>query len=524
MKKILMPLALSLLAACVSAPPKGDAPQAAAAGFPAKPSGWLGVSAGPITDAALRSDLRLQADLPGLLVLAVMRGTPAQACGLKAGDFLSSMDDLPLSDLAQVKAAGGGSAVSFKVFSNGKPRTAACTLGFYPAVLGLKVNDTASGLTLAAPPDKVVEKAMKRLGWPGAPVLIRSMDGEAVSAIAQAKAFLSGRKPLDMVALELTDARKKYTQAVQLRLNEGAPAGQEFAEGAPASREPRTLTVSPEGSGDFRTPAGALLMSQPGDTVLLRAGRYKGGVLVSVPKRTLRGEGPSTVLEGGLFVTGAAGVTVEDLSVEMSARSADSAAAVRQARGTTLRRLTITGGHSASVEDSPDTLVEDCVMSKSQVGLRLVNSTFKVQRSVFHDNDYGVFAQNSVGTLRGLTVADNRSHGLVLEGGRTELYDSILSANPTLLQCQNACRFSGGYNDYHEGNLCGDACVPASEAAAGTGLRKETDVSVDPLFAERLKGDYRLSLESPLIGRGRGGGPIGALPPAGSGAGDEGFK
>lgn len=43
-----------------------------------------------------------------------------------------------------------------------------------------------------------------------------------------------------------------------------------------------------------------------------------------------------------------------------------------------------------------------------------------------------------------------------------------------------------------------------------------TNLSVDPLFADVLSGDYRLAADSPLATKGRGGGYIGAFPPVGS--------
>lgn len=533
---------LFLLAqACVPAPARPPAVRQAPAAFPAKPSGMLGLVTKEGVDASLRADLGLPDGVDGLLVLGAMRGSPAQTCGLGAGDFLTALDGRPLTSIEQVKAADAGSTVAIEAWRGGKKRTASCVLGYYPAILGLMVNGSPGGLQLNTPPDPVVEKTMRRMGWPDHPVFIRAIGGRAVTTFDQVKGLLADRRPLETVALDLESARTKKPQTIEVRLNEGALQAREFAEETPASREPRTLTVSAAGDGDYKTVAGALFMSQPGDTVLLRAGRYKDKVAITSSRRTLRGEGPSTVLEGGFTVTGAEGVTVEDLAVEMAPGAAADAdggagrrmrelraavargsaqpvqklpfsAEVRRARGTTLRRLTVTGGDGVHVNASPDTVMENCLTRQTRAGLTVVGSPYKVLNSVFHDNEVGVLAiLDSVGTLRGLTVVDNRAQGILIEGGRVELYDSIISGTQILLLCQNGCRFSGGYNDYHEGT------VP-------DGLRKESDVSVDPLFAERLKGDFRLSLESPLIGRGRGGGHIGALPPAGSGAGSEGFR
>ena len=47
-------------------------------------------------------------------------------------------------------------------------------------------------------------------------------------------------------------------------------------------------------------------------------------------------------------------------------------------------------------------------------------------------------------------------------------------------------------------------------------LPSATNLSVDPLFADVLSGDYRLAADSPLATKGRGGGYMGAFPPVGS--------
>lgn len=530
-----------LAAACAPAHRPAPAVAQAAAVFPAKPSGTLGLMTKEGVDASMRADLGLPADLDGILILGAMRGYPGQACGLGAGDFLTAIDGRPLTSIEQVKAVEGGSKVTIEARRGGKTRTASCVLGYYPAVLGLMVNGSPSGLQLNTPPDPIVGKTMKRMGWPDHPVFIRAIDGRPVSTFDQVKSLLADRRPLETVTLELESARTKKPQKIEVKLNEGSLQAREFAEEPPTTREPRTLTVSAAGDGDYKTVAGALFMSQPGDTVLLRAGRYKDPVTLSSSRRTLRGEGPATVLETGFIVTGTDGVVVEDLAVEMAPGAAGDADAgaggrmrglraavargsaapvqklpasgtVRQARGTVLRRLTLTGGFGLHVWGSQDTVIENCVSRGAKVGLAVSDSPYKVLNSVFHDNDIGLQATgDSVGTLRGLTVADNRAQGVLIDGGRVELYDSILSGTQVLLLCQRGCRFSGGYNDYFEGSI-------------PDGVRKDSDVSVDPLFAERLKSDFRLSLESPLIGRGRGGGHIGALPPAGSGAGSEGFR
>jgi len=396
------------------------------------------------------------------------------------------------------------------------------------ATLGMKVNNTPSGPRLESFPGIEQDKRMRKLGWPNQPVYIRTLAGRSVRDISQIKAALAGLKPYDMASLELYSG--KTTVTMEVKLGEGGPPpfGKPLERSA-SGRAPRTLVVSADGKGDYFTALGALLRSEPGDTLLLRAGRYEETINVTVSKRTLRGEGEATVLTGGLWLEGVHDITAEDLSFEgqSEAHEGTSMISVLNASGINLRRLSISGGSfGIAVESSKDVSLEDCRVRKVALGLLLRGSQAKVLRSLFYENRDGVMAQqDSAVTLRSLTVADNRASGLTADASRIELYDSILAGSPTLLNCVNSCRISGGYNDYYEGNLCSaGACVPAAGGEGGSGLKKDTDVALDPLFAERMKGDYRLSLESPLIGRGRGGGHIGALPPSGSGTGADGFR
>lgn len=557
MRKLLLAVSCAVLAACSGAPVRVEAPYA--------PGGRLGVRTADAAGPELRRDLGVPEDLPGQLVLGVMSGSPAADCGIEAGDFLALIDGAPFAELSQVKAKGAGAKVVFEARRDGSSRTLSCTLGGFPAALGLMATPGSAGLKLeGAPKDSALEAAMRSMRWPPNPVFIDTLDGRKVSGIEDVKSALAGRKPGETVLVGLRSYYSKKKPQVSVTLKDADAPETPLLEKA-AARAPRTLVVARDGSGDFRTPLGALLRSVPGDTLLLRAGRYEDPLELRRPERTIRGEGEKTVLTGGLFIRDARGIVVEDLAVERTAAApktdppaADRAGGrfargagprraptagnpsldtvgliVRGADGTVLRRVQATGGQPAiAVEASRDVVVEDCVARQAGIGFLLHDGAeAKFVRTLAHENNDGlVVAGDSTAGLRALTLADNRARGLVVEAGRAELYDSVLAGSPTLLVCQDACRFSGGYNDYFEGNLCSGggrgalSCAAASEGGREVGLKKENDLSVDPLFAERLKGDYRLSLESPLIGRGRGGGNIGALPPVGSGAGGEGFR
>ncbi|MFA6030582.1 MAG: hypothetical protein WC969_12065 [Elusimicrobiota bacterium] len=557
MRKLLLAVSCSVLAACSGAPVRVEAPYA--------PGGRLGVRTADAAGPELRKDLGVPEDLPGQLVLAVMSGSPAADCAIEAGDFLALIDGAPFAELSQLKAKGAGAKVVFEARREGSSRTLSCTLGGFPAALGLMATPGAGGLKLeGAPKDSALEAAMRSMRWPPNPVFIETLDGRKVASIDEVKAALAGRRPGETVLVGLRSYYSKKKPQVPITLKDGEGLETPPLD-KPAARAPKTLVVAQDGSGDFRTPLGALLRSVPGDTLLLRAGRYAEPLEVRMPERTLRGEGEKTVLTGGLFIRDARGTVVEDLTVERAiaapktvpsaadrtgGRSSRIAAQrraptagnpsletvgliVRGADGTVLRRVQATGGQPGiAVEASREVVLEDCRARLAGIGFLLHDGAeAKVLRAVSHENNDGlVVAGDSTAGLRALTLADNRARGLVVEAGRAELYDSILAGSPTLLLCQDGCRLSGGYNDYFEGNLCSGggrgalSCAAASEGGKDVGLKKESDLSVDPLFAERLKGDYRLSLESPLIGRGRGGGHIGALAPVGSGAGGEGFR
>ncbi|MFH1724182.1 MAG: PDZ domain-containing protein [Elusimicrobiota bacterium] len=513
MRKKLLPLPLVLFSVCALAlASEGGAVEARQGDQ--RPGGWLGLKLALSISPELRKDLTLPPDLNGLLVLGVFSGTPAQDCGLAVGDVLAKIDGESLSDIAQIKAKGAGARVKFEVYRDAAARPVTCTLGAFTATLGMQVSNTPSGPRLESFPGIEKDKGMRKLGWPAQSVYIRSLDGQPMKDISQIKAALARLKPYDMASLELYSAKKNI--AMQVKLGEGDPPPMGFLLERPASgRAPRTLVVSADGKGDYLSPLGALLRSGPGDTLLLRAGRYAEPITVFVSRRTLRGEGEATVLTGMLWLGGVRDVTVEDLSLEQKpgVPDIDTTLWVLNASDVVLRRLNVSGGRlGIAVQSSKDVSVEDCRARKAVVGLLIHGSQAKVLRSLFHDNGDGVIVSlGSTATLRSLTVVDNRSSGVTADASRIELYDSILAGSPTLLKCQSDCGYSGGYNDYSEGSMSAD-------------LMKNTDIALDPLFAERLKGDYRLSLESPLIGRGRGGGHIGALPPAGAGAGADGFR
>lgn len=536
-----------LAAACTSAPKRAEPPP--------KPGGWLGIRFAKSVLPDTYKDLGLPADSSALLVLGVAPGTPAAVCGLKVGDALTAMDGAPLSSSDPIKAAGEGARVEFSVQRRGSRTSVSCTLGGLGRALSTKVRyDDTYGLVAETFPGLEGDKRLRKLNWPRFLARIRSVDGRAVSTLSELEDALAAKRLDQKVRLEVFNARG--AQVVEVGLVEVAPATPERSvEEADAGREGKTWVVSAQGGGDFLTPQGALLRSEPGDTILVRAGRYEGMVTFSVSRRTLRGEGEKTVFAGLLTIGPVHDVTVEDLAVEqlpgVSAAAAGGGSnrmrdvmrgAVQQAvapkvdagvfvwssERVGLRRVSVSGGHPGiGVRLSKAVDVSDCRVTKAHFGFLATGSDAKVERLLAYDNtDGAVVGDDSVATLRGLTLVDNRDKGLVVARSRVELYDSILAGAPTLLSCEGGCRLSGGYNDYFEGSLCtsagrGSAC---QSAEGESGLKKETDLSMDPLFAERLRGDYRLSLESPLIGRGRGGGPLGALPPVGSGSGGDGFR
>ena len=531
MKNLPLTLSCLILAGCASVPERVEPPP--------RPGGIAGIVVpSENLSSNLRTDLRLPADLQGLLVFGVERGSPGEACGLSAGDFLSKIDGEPLAAMPQITAKGAGARVSFEVWRKGASRTAACTLAFPPAALGASVLQDKEGVLIITPPeDPNVQKALRRLNWQEYHAWIQSLDGQPVTDLNQIKAVLAKHKPFETVTLELRN-RSDEKLSVSLRLSEGTPTGGEFSGGRPAHRPPRTLAVSPDGTADFLTPQGALLLSEPGDTILVRAGHYEEPLIFDLSNRTLRGEGDATVLSG-LSIQGVRDVSVEEFSVLKPTNVQETTTtiavpvSVSSAHGVSLRKLSVTGGGvGVLVNDSSEVTVKDCRVQKAGIGLLFQKSEGKAERCVLCGNNDGLVVQEqSVAGLRSLTVADNRARGLAVRSSKVELYDSIFAGTPTLLACYAGCRLLGGYNDYYEGNLCwteADGQSFSCEAASNTETRfvvkKENDLSVDPLFTERLKDDYRLSLESPLIGHGRGGGHIGALPPAGAQTGAEGFR
>lgn len=177
-----------------------------------------------------------------------------------------------------------------------------------------------------------------------------------------------------------------------------------------------------------------------------------------------------------------------------------------------LKDLHISGGHSVWLEDSKDVRIEDCRVTGAEWGIAENNSLFKASRSLIYKNEKrGVSVQEkSVVTIESNTIVDNKRAGIGIYDSEVEVYNNLIAFNPWNMGCAD-CKYSGGYNNFYEGTV--------SDV-----VKKPTDSEMDPLFVGRLNGDYRLSPESPLVNKGRGGTYIGAFPPVGLAPGTGEFK
>jgi hypothetical protein len=155
--------------------------------------------------------------------------------------------------------------------------------------------------------------------------------------------------------------------------------------------------------------------------------------------------------------------------------------------------------------------VTGSTFSRSGRGVDVSGGNALVDRSLFVNGGYGLYANGGAGALTHITV-----HGSTNDGVRVAMASG--SANAFAVR-DSIVSGSGGYGIYANGPLQTDHNDVWSSATAnypGAVTPGAGSISLNPLYAG--PGDYHLSAGSPCIGAGNGGTDLGALSsvPAGS--------
>ena len=272
---------------------------------------------------------------------------------------------------------------------------------------------------------------------------------------------------------------------------------------APA-REPVTVTVSPDDTGDYRSIMEALASSQAGDVILLRSGAH-GEAYINIPGIKIAGEDRDKVRTGQLVIgPRAKDVVIENLTV--SAGKEYAGIIVKEASRVEIKDCAINGSHDGIfVMVSNDVRVEGCVIQSNSGSGVAATKTYGLvieDTLVQRNGESGITLNDVQGTIDHTTVVrHNSGWGLIADpGSSVSVYNSIVAFNTGGIWAWSDTTVE--YNNAFK-NTSGDYSVPE---------RAATNKSEDPFFMN-VTNDYRLRPESPLVNKGRGGTYIGAFPP-----------
>jgi len=468
--------------------------------------GWMGVNLLKLSDD-LREDLKAPAAVRGLVIYAVGRDTAAHNAGLLPGDIIRSINGDILVRDDQISQYPPGTVATLEIWRGGKAKIITVVLEYREPDLGIAFPEptpprTEDGLACVVEWYPASEAyARIRKNRKGLATYLISLNGVEIADKASFEKELSRFMPGDTVTIcaksIFLSERRKVTCAWEatLRLGERTPlpVAVQFDS---SSAAPQTHVVAQDGSGDFKTLHGALLVSAPGDTIELGAGDY-GGLHIPFSNRTVRGAGEGTVFDW-IRLQDIADVTLENLSVRKG-DAVPELIVIERASDISLRKLRVQGGRAIIINDSDNVSIGKSHVSGARTGIHASASQLRLSNSLLTDNTSAIFiSKGSAATLESNTIVGSEYDALGISDSRVEAYDNLFAFNQHNIWHKNS-QYTGGHNNYFRGKM-------------DETLKQPTDSTEDPLFADQANNDYRLSPHSPLINKSRAGSYIGAFP------------
>jgi parallel beta-helix repeat protein len=312
-------------------------------------------------------------------------------------------------------------------------------------------------------------------------------------------------------------------------------------ESAQMAREPRTVVVARDGSGQYTSIQEAVDDAKSGDTIRIKAGEYQEDVTIhskdrlrligdGVDKVTVLGRERVGVFHIGKWPYGATQIEISGMTIR---EHGGHAMGIFNGQSIVLHDVRING--MLFGQQVQDVRIERCSIGGSETtGVQFADSQAILVGNLIHDNDHGVTVagksdvrlERNVITrnlFEGVIVTDNAkavliSNTITKNGGgvaflntsKGEASGNVVglnqvgfliapSSHPTL-------SYNGVHNTQHNYIKSGDAPTPAPE------LKPETDVTADPQFVDSGRDDFRPRRDSRLVRVGKFA-YLGALPP-----------
>jgi hypothetical protein len=340
----------------------------------------------------------------------------------------------------------------------------------------------------------------------------------------------------------------------------------------PPSATPQTIRVASDGTGDCKSIDGALLRSRPGDTILIKSGKYNS-ITVQRNNLTLDAFDPQNPpVLAGIYIAPVTGAKIKALIIAADNSAPSSGVRVDSGNQITIANCQIrdfTQGAAVVINAGIGIILDANVITGNWTGIYINDpaSDIKISHNLIRNcSAGGINASGSVEIINN-TIIENRvsndnfnnqlyvskgktvlGAGITIRGGNATIYNNIIAFNNVGCLIAPASQATLEYNDVFQqlidskvwhvpfedvqvkgGNsnylseinyqykMAPLLALAASDNTTITPVLKfepsATNSNSNPFFVNPQKGDYRLAADSLLAGKGRGDSYIGAYPP-----------